>query len=156
MRRPNVRVVVVGDGPDMPRLRAVVRELDFESQVIFAGLQAHIGNYLQVMNAFCLPSDALESFGNAAVEAMGMALPTIVFSDSPGLSEHINSERTGFVVDDETELRDRLLELADDRGLARALGESGRAAVRERYSMSGAATNYRRVYQSLVPRAPTG
>ena len=32
------------------------------------------------MQAFCLPSMGLESFGNAAVEAMAFGLPTIVFS----------------------------------------------------------------------------
>jgi glycosyltransferase involved in cell wall biosynthesis len=150
MQRPDVRVLVLGDGPDLPRLRAVTRELDFESQVIFAGLRAHVGNYLQVMDAFCLPSDALESFGNAAVEAMGMGAPTIVFADSPGLAEHIDSGRTGFVVVDEAELRTRLLQLADDRELARSIGEAGRSAVRERYSMAGGAANYRRLYQSLL------
>lgn len=148
--RPEVRVLILGEGPDTTRLRAIARDLDFESRVVFAGLRAHVGNDLQVMDAFCLPSDALESFGNAAVEAMGMGTPTVVFSDSPGLAEHIQSGRTGFVVDNETQLRDRLLELVDDRELARSIGEAGRTAVRERYTMDGAAGNYRRLYESLI------
>src|SRR4051812_3724258 len=150
MRRPDVRVLLLGDGPDLPRLRRITKELDFESQVIFTGVRSDVGNYLQAMDAFCLPSDALESFGNAAVEAMGSGVPTIVFSDSPGLVEHVQTGRTGFVVADEQELRDRLLELADDRELAFAIGTAGRAAVRERYNMAGGADNYRRLYESLL------
>jgi glycosyltransferase involved in cell wall biosynthesis len=153
MQRADVRVLILGDGPDMPRLREVTKALDFESQVIFAGMHPQVGNYLQVMDAFCLPSDWQESFGNAAVEALGMGLPTVVFSDSPGLAEHIDSGRTGFVVGDEAELRDRLSELADDRELARSLGEAGRAEVRARYGMEGGAANYRRLYQTLLGRS---
>jgi glycosyltransferase involved in cell wall biosynthesis len=154
MGRSDVRVLVLGDGPDMPRLRRVVRDLDSEERVVFAGLRSHVGNDLQVMDAFCLPSDALESFGNAAVEAMGMGAPTIVFSDSPGLTEHIQSGRTGFIVDDEAQLRDTLLELMADRDYARTIGEAGRLAVRERYRMDGATGNYRRLYRSLAVGTP--
>ena len=47
-----------------------------------------IADYVQVMDAFCLPSTGLESFGNAAVEAMALGVPTVVFADGGGLVEH--------------------------------------------------------------------
>ena len=147
---PALRVLVLGDGPDLPRLQAIARDLGVQSRVVFAGMRAHVGNELQVMDAFCLPSDALESFGNAAVEAMAVGIPTIVFSDSPGLSEHMLPGRTGFVVGDQTELRDRLMTLIENREVGRSIGAAGRAAVRERYSVDGAVREYKRLYRSLM------
>ena len=67
-----------------------------------------MASYLQVMDVFCLPSTALESFGNAAVEAMAAGLPTVVFADGGGLVEHIDDGQTGFVVADQKELEDTL------------------------------------------------
>jgi glycosyltransferase involved in cell wall biosynthesis len=153
LQRPELRVLVLGDGPDRPRLEAITRDLGFEASVVFAGMRQHVGNYLQVMDAFCLPSNAEESFGNAAVEAMGMGVPTIVFSDSPGLAEHIGAAGTGLVVDDEQQLQDQLTALIEDPLHARALGEAGRAAVRERYGMRGAERRYRELYRSVTARA---
>ena len=145
-----MRVLVLGEGPDLPRLQALARELGLQDRVVFAGLRKQVGNDLQVMDAFCLPSDALESFGNAAVEAMGTGVPTVVFADSPGLTEHIVSGRSGFIVRDQAELRERLVQLVDNPDLARSIGEGGRDAVRKRYSMTGAASNYTRLYSSLA------
>jgi L-malate glycosyltransferase len=147
---PALRVLVLGDGPDMPRLQAIARDLDVQSRVVFAGMRTHVGDDLQVMDAFCLPSDELESFGNAAVEAMAVGVPTIVFSDSPGLTEHMFPGRTGFVVRDQMELRDQLRTLIENRELGRSIGAAGRAAVRERYSMDGAVREYKRLYRSLM------
>jgi glycosyltransferase involved in cell wall biosynthesis len=149
-KRPTLRVLVLGDGPDMPRLQAIARDLDVQSRVVFAGMRTHVGDDLQVMDAFCLPSNGLESFGNAAVEAMAVGIPTIVFSDSPGLTEHILPGRTGFVVRDQMELRDQLATLVENRELGRSIGAAGRAAVRERYRMSGAVREYKRLYRSLM------
>jgi glycosyltransferase involved in cell wall biosynthesis len=148
-----LRVLVLGDGPDMPRLQAIARDLGVQPRVVFAGMRGHVGNDLQVMDAFCLPSGQDESFGNAAVEAMAVGIPTIVFSDSPGLTEHMLPGRTGFVVRDQLELRDQLMTLVENRELGRSIGAAGRAAVRERYSMGGAVSEYKRLYRSLMPAA---
>src|SRR3954451_10475490 len=129
MGDPSVRVLVMGDGPERAHLEALVHELGFEEQVIFAGSRVDMGNYLQVMDAFCLPSNSNESFGNAAVEAMAMGLPTVVFDDSPGLVEHIDHGVTGFVVGDDQELTSVLGMLAADADVRRRVGHAGAAAV---------------------------
>ena len=147
--RPEARVLIVGEGSDRPRLEQVTAELGFESNVLFAGSRRHIGDYLQVMDAFCLPSNCNESFGNAAVEAMGMGVPTIVMSDSPGLVEHIDHDVTGIVAEDDAGITRALAALMDDDGLRTAMGAAGRASMRARYSLAAAAHRYRSLYASL-------
>jgi glycosyltransferase involved in cell wall biosynthesis len=87
------------------------------------------------MDVFCLPSTGLESFGNAAVEAMAVGLPTVVFADGGGLVEHIDDGETGFVVSDQQELEDTLRRLLADVELRRRVGDRARGVVRRRYSL---------------------
>jgi glycosyltransferase involved in cell wall biosynthesis len=115
-----------------------------------------VGDYLQVMDAFCLPSTSLESFGNAAVEAMAVGVPTIVFEDGGGLVEHVEQGRTGFVVADEDELRTVLLRLIDDEALRRRVGSCASETVRHRYALSKATEGYDALYADALagPRRP--
>jgi glycosyltransferase involved in cell wall biosynthesis len=150
LNEPALRLLIVGDGPERPRLEALAATLGVSESTIFAGTQLHVGDYLQVMDAFCLPSTSLESFGNAAVEAMAMGVPSVVFADSSGMREHIENGVTGLVATDQADLERLLLRLIQDRELARRLGAAGRESTRERYTPERAARRYRRLYAAAL------
>lgn len=145
-------VVIVGDGADRTRLEERAAELSILPRVRFTGMVARIGDYLNAMDAFVLPSDALESFGNAAVEAMSQGLPTVVFDDSPGVCEHITPGRTGFIVSNIAELSQVLRDLANDEGLRSQIGAAGAAAVRSRYTIDAMVDSYQLLYAAAMGR----
>jgi glycosyltransferase involved in cell wall biosynthesis len=149
---PRLRLLVVGDGEDLPRLEHLAETLDLGHRVVFAGLRVGVGDYLQVMNAFCLPSTAMESFGNAAVEAMALGVPTIIFRDGGGMVEHIDSGQTGFVVADQQELAETIRRLLADTALAERVASRGRAAIRARYTTEHSAQAYKVLYASALGR----
>jgi glycosyltransferase involved in cell wall biosynthesis len=144
------RLVVVGDGPERGRLEALARELGIAGDVTFTGLQDHVADYLQVMDAFCLPSSEKESFGNAAIEAMATGVPTIVFADSPGLLEHVDDGRTGFVVETQEELVEVLQRLRADAAAGADVARQGRDEIRARYTPARAARAYEQLYASAL------
>jgi glycosyltransferase involved in cell wall biosynthesis len=148
-----VRVLIVGDGQDRSRLEERARRLGLASSVIFAGLRESPAEYLRAMDAFCLPSMGLESFGNAAVEAMALGIPTIVFSDGGGLVEHIERGKTGFVVDDQPELEKTLRALINEPELRHRVGVGGSAAVRTRYAPARSAEAFRALYADALQEA---
>jgi glycosyltransferase involved in cell wall biosynthesis len=145
-----MRLLVLGDGAERVELEATASRLGVADRAIFAGSRPHVADYLQVMDAFSLPSAAPESFGNAAVEAMALAVPTIVFSDGGGLVEHITQDETGFIVDDQSELERAVRRLQTDPDLRRRIGEAGRSSVRSRYTLERAADGYRRAYANAI------
>jgi glycosyltransferase involved in cell wall biosynthesis len=149
----NVHLLIVGDGQERGRLEERARRLGVASSVIFTGLQKSPVNYLQAMDAFCLPSMGLESFGNAAVEAMALAIPTIVFSDGGGLVEHIEHGKTGFVVADQDELEKTLTKLILEPELRQRVGTDASAAIRERYAPARAAGAFRALYADALREA---
>jgi glycosyltransferase involved in cell wall biosynthesis len=151
----DVRLLIVGDGPDRERLETRATRLGVSPRVIFAGRQQQVASYLQAMDVFSLPSMGLESFGNAAVEAMALGLPTIVFADGGGLVEHIEDGETGFVVSNQAELEATLRRLFADVELRRCVGDRARRVVREKYSTTRAASAYRALYASALRRLPS-
>jgi glycosyltransferase involved in cell wall biosynthesis len=150
MREPTLRVLVLGEGPEQERLRARAEQRQIARNVIFVGSTPNVADYLQVMDAFCLPSMGLESFGNAAVEAMGVGLPTIIFSDGGGMAEHIEDGRTGFVVPDNATLARTVARLMESLALRRRIGASAMEAVRARYTLARAVASYRALYEHAI------
>ncbi len=146
---PNLVLLIVGDGIERERLEALTDKLRLRSQIIFAGRQVHVADYLQIMNAFCLPSMGLESFGNAAVEAMAMGLPTIVFSDGGGLVEHIQPESSGFIVANQFQLLETLVRLRANPALGRRIGQRARASVLCRYTPGKVAAAFKSIYTEI-------
>ena len=84
--------------------RGTRREPRRPDQTIFTGWRDQVADLVQAFNAFCMPSSPGESFGNSAVEAMALGVPTIIFADGGGLLEHVLDSETGFVVGDAHEL----------------------------------------------------
>jgi glycosyltransferase involved in cell wall biosynthesis len=142
----NLGCVVVGDGPARPELERLADALGVSERIMFVGLKEHVADYLAALDVYVLPSGHQESFGNAAVEAMALGLPVVVFADGGGLTEHVEDGRTGFVVRDQDELVARLAELARSDGLRAELGTSARELVRARYSVAAMIEGYDRLY----------
>jgi glycosyltransferase involved in cell wall biosynthesis len=143
---PGLEVLVLGDGPELGRLRALAGRLGIAERVRFAGRVPDATGWIAALDAFVLPSNDRESFGNAVVEAMALGVPSAVFVDSPGIREHVQDERTGFVVRDPEALARVLERLASDPGLRSAIGAAGSAAVRSRYTLDAMASSYADLY----------
>jgi glycosyltransferase involved in cell wall biosynthesis len=149
-------VLIVGDGPDRDRLEKLTDDLGLRPRVIFTGRQDHVPDYLALMDIFVLPSNSEESFGNSVVEAMAMGLPSIVFHDGGGLTEHIEDGRSGYVVREVQQLAERLRQLIADPGLRLRLGAAASASVRAKYGLEAMTRCYDGLYRAALVKSGYG
>jgi N-acetyl-alpha-D-glucosaminyl L-malate synthase BshA len=89
------KLLLVGDGPERPRLERMSRELGLFEHIRFLGKQDAIEEILAVSDLFLIPS-ANESFGLAALEAMACQVP-VISSNAGGLPEVNVHGVTGFI-----------------------------------------------------------
>jgi glycosyltransferase involved in cell wall biosynthesis len=143
---PLVHCLVLGDGPERASLEELADKLGLRDRVSFLGRIDHVGDYLQLLDAFVLPSGPEEAFGNAAVEAMGVGIPTVVFADGGGLVEHVRDRETGHIVRGTDELVAVLRELAANPGSRLRLGEAGRQYAQITYSLDAMFERYEALY----------
>src|SRR5438874_3082552 len=95
--RENVRLIMVGDGPERSAVYYRAEQLGMNGNIVFVGKQANIADYLGVADVFLLPSE-LESFGLAALEALACEVPVIA-TRIGGIPDVVTEGETGFLSD---------------------------------------------------------
>ncbi len=89
------KLLMVGDGPDRAKAEQKCRELKICDRVRFLGKQEQVEEILSVSDLFMIPSGS-ETFGLAALEAMGCGVP-VISSDIGGLPEVNIDGETGYL-----------------------------------------------------------
>lgn len=154
---PNARFLVIGKNSEsecFDELMALVQKLDLSRNVHFLGEREDILPLLKASDVFCLLSRS-EGFSNALVEAMACALPCVA-TRVGGNGEAIPTGDCGFLVppDDANEAGKRVLQLLQDPGYARTIGEAARAFVRQNFTTERMMQDVMDVYDGLFAPRP--
>ena len=150
------RLLLVGDGPDLPRVERQARDLGLRDRVDVIGTVATIEDVLAQADLFLLPSET-ESFGLAALEALSCEVPVIA-SRIGGLPEVIRDGENGFLrpVGDVDAMAEAALTLLRDEDLRRAFGVAGRRWAQERFSRADVVARYRALYERVLAAGERG
>jgi glycosyltransferase involved in cell wall biosynthesis len=133
----NVRLRLVGDGPDRINLERIAAQEELRGLVAFEGaVEAdRVRCILENADIFALPSFA-EGIPVALMEAMAMEVPCVSTAIT-GIPELVRSETDGILVApaDEDQLAASLARLIDDPDLRERLGRAGRRRVAENFNL---------------------
>lgn len=143
---------LVGDGPQMPRLRSLAQQYAISKRVNFLGWQdrRQLPALLAKSNLFVYPSRH-EGMPNAVLEAMASGLP-VVATAIAGNEELVKSGETGLLVpsDDVAALAAALADLLPDAKRREGMGAAARKLVSKQYNWQNTAD----AYVDLFKRAP--
>jgi N-acetyl-alpha-D-glucosaminyl L-malate synthase BshA len=89
------RLVLVGEGPDLPKIQTKIQSMGLSHRVHFLGKQDDVAQVISIADLMLLPSEK-ESFGLVALEAMACGVPTIG-SVAGGIPELVQHGKTGFL-----------------------------------------------------------
>jgi len=153
-RVPDARLVVIGDGPDKPRLLEALRGSGAGHAVEFLGFvpRAEKARWLREAWAVVQPSPK-EGWGLTVIEA-GASGTAVVAADSPGLRDSVRRDETGLLVPygDDAAMADALVRVLTDAPLRDRLGAAGVAwASRFQWPVCAA-----RSWDALVGPEPAG
>ena len=96
-KKVDVKLILVGDGPDRGDCERLSRELGIFEDIKFMGKQDSLVELLSVSDIFMIPSQS-ESFGLAALEAMSCGVP-VISSSVGGLPELNHHGETGYIAE---------------------------------------------------------
>ena len=113
----DVKLLLVGDGPERARLEQISRNSKFSKNIFFLGSLKSTKEVLNISDLFILPSSK-ESFGLSALEAMACGVPVIA-SDSGGIPEVISHGESGLLnsVGDTYQMTKNALKLLSNESL---------------------------------------
>jgi len=143
---PNVRALIVGDGPLRQEIEAEAARLGVREACHFTGIREDIPDCLAAMSVVLL-SSVSEGFPFTVLEALAMARPLVATAVN-GVREIVEPDVTGLLVPPRRPdlLARAALSLLEDPGRARALGEAGRKAVEARFPLERMIERMARLY----------
>lgn len=155
-RRIPFKLTLVGEGPEVPALRALADSLGVLDRVEFRGFvsEDRLVEAYRESDIFVFPS-LLEGFGLVLVEAMACGLP-VVTTGIPPMSEVVGGAGLLVAPSDPAAFGEALTRLSCEHDLRQSLGEEGRRRVDERYLWSRVARETLEHYRAAARRRPPG
>jgi glycosyltransferase involved in cell wall biosynthesis len=128
-----LRLIVIGDGAEQPRLEQQAAELGIADKVHFAGFQGNCGEWMRLFDCLVQPS-LTEGTPNSVLEAICLEVP-VVATAVGGVPDLIADGRSGLLVPsgDPQALAAAMKKMADAPEMRRVLVAGG-ADVRDRHS----------------------
>jgi glycosyltransferase involved in cell wall biosynthesis len=147
---PDVRLVIVGEGPDQAAIEALIASLNLKSRIVLAGERGDMPNVYASCDIFVLPS-LNEGLPMTVLEAMAAMRP-VVASNVGAIPTVIKSGETGLLVEprDVTGLKSALDLLLSDRALCGRLAIKGHEWVRKNFTSDAMAANYQGMYEKVL------
>ena len=149
VEEPRARFVIVGEGPEAGKLRALTAELGLIGRVIWMGRCTGV-EYLHLFDVFAL-SSLYEGFSIAILEAMASRLP-VVATRVGGNPEAVKEGETGLLVPtcDAPALAGALLSLLREKAQRRAMGERARDRVEREFTEETMLGKVAALYEELL------
>ncbi len=146
---------IIGDGPERPRLEALVRELGLEEVVRFHGwvVQDECPELLRQCSAMVLPS-ICECGGAVVLEAMALGLPVIT-TNWGGPADYVD-ESCGILVEPRSreqfvsDLAAAVERLAASPELRQRLGRGGRERVEREFDWQAKAPALMKIFETIL------
>lgn len=150
-KHKNVRLRIIGDGPQKEDLMKLAKELSVDSYTIFEGFvpYSNIVSYYQNAHIFVSMSRS-ESWGQVYIDAMACGLP-VISSENLGANEIVKST-TGYLVkqEDYMAMAQKVLDLIKTPELISNLGKNARKEIENRYDWEKIIIpQYQNIYVSL-------
>jgi glycosyltransferase involved in cell wall biosynthesis len=151
--RPSIKLVVVGDGPLLPELRNLVRDLSIGDDCIFEPAVRDAAQWLRSIDIFVQPSLS-EALSNSLMEAMACGCCPVA-TRVGGNPELVNPGATGLLVesDDELQLAEALAELIGSDPSRTRMAECASNFVRQNFSVGRMTARMMEIYDEFLDRA---
>jgi glycosyltransferase involved in cell wall biosynthesis len=96
--QPHLRLLIIGEGPELDAIKKIIQELSLEDRIIIRGFQIDHDDVIARMKSakvFVIPSTR-EGFGITALEALACGIPVVTVNHPANAIRELISEKNGF------------------------------------------------------------
>jgi glycosyltransferase involved in cell wall biosynthesis len=151
-KRPNIKCLIIGDGPELKKLKAQSSKLKVDNNVIFLGQipQRDLPLYLAISDIFVRPSRS-EGLGNSFLEAMAAGVP-VIGTPVGGIRDFLQDRQTGFYanVDDSADLAEKMKNILENSELRKKVVYNAKALIKENYFWDKIANLFKNIFDKLI------
>ncbi|WP_232775136.1 MULTISPECIES: N-acetyl-alpha-D-glucosaminyl L-malate synthase BshA [unclassified Shewanella] len=150
LRKVNARLVLLGSGPYIDKIKEQCEKLDILQHVTFMGSVTHVESFLPNADCMIQPSYR-ESFSMVLLEAMACEVPT-VSSNVDGVPEVVEEGVSGFMFDpdDALGMAKAMEGILSDPDKQQEMGQAGRRRARALFSPAQKIGQYVECYYDAI------
>lgn len=154
---PEVRIVLIGDGPKQAAIKSMVRGYGLNAHFIFLGYRHDANHILNAADMLVLPSVSHEDMPLIILDAMALGKP-VVASAVAGIVEEVEDGRTGLLVPpaDPQSLASAIASLLSSPDRRQAMGRAGKERFERHFRAELAAGRYQELYQAVLAENDIG
>jgi len=148
--KPDIRLVILGEGDERKALEERIKRLGLEERVLMPGYVENAGRYLHLFHLFVL-SSLTEGLPIVILEAMRAGVP-IVATKVGGVPDVLENGGAGVLVEPSNveELYEAIGSVIDCPENARQLAIRARQTAKDKYSSSKMSCEYFKIYEVLM------
>ena len=148
-----IKLLIVGDGPELETYKQYVKKNQLENNVIFTGKVPwnEISIYYQIANCFVTASHT-ETQGLTVIEAMAASLPVVAIKDE-SFTDTVINELNGLIFKNRREYKKCITRLWEDKELLKKLSQQARLSA-ETHSSKYFAEQILDVYKIAIKNKP--
>lgn len=127
----NIKLLIIGDGPDKEKYEKIVKKTKTESNITFTGKVPwnKIPTYYHLGSAF-ISASTTETQGLTIIEAMAASLPALCINDESFNGTVVN-DLNGYLFNDKKECKEAILKLANNKKLTKYLSNGARTSAEQ-------------------------
>ncbi len=150
-KNKNIKLMLVGDGPEVTNLKKLVKELNIENNVIFTGLISYdlvpsYYNLFDIMTSF----SHTETQGLTIIEALAASTPVICIND-PSFTEMVQNNYNGYLFNNDTEYQELIIKLMTTKELYNQMALNAKNSI-HKYSKEVFAGDILKVYSKALEK----
>ena len=149
---PEIKLILIGDGPYRKNLEKLASKLDITENVIFMGYVSNQEKESIISSSLALVFPSVqEGFGLVILEAFAQKKPVLV-SDVRPMSDIVENNKTGLLISplDENKWASGMIHMIQNQEKAVAMGQEGRSVLEEKYSLSTMWENLSKMYKEVI------
>jgi len=153
---PDIKLIIVGDGPFKSELEIMTKKLNVASNVIFTGRISDEDLLLQYINScdlFINPILHISSFNTTLAEAMACG-KVVITSRTGGVSTLITNWHNGILINrgSVSDLVNAIKKIRNNPSLARMLGKNARDTIVTKFNIDMMIRKYIKLYEKLIAK----
>ncbi|MCM3756885.1 N-acetyl-alpha-D-glucosaminyl L-malate synthase BshA [Sporosarcina aquimarina] len=143
------KLLLVGEGPEVPRIRRLVDMLGVTEKVIFTGKRDDLPKLLSFSDVMVLPSEK-EAFGLVLLEGFACGVPA-VGTNAGGIPEVIEDGVNGHIVPigDPNAIAEKTLRILSDGDVHQKMKENALKTVKGKFASDTIVAQYEKLYYDL-------
>jgi glycosyltransferase involved in cell wall biosynthesis len=148
-RVPNIKLLIIGGGPLESYVKNCISKSK-EGTIVYLGKKKaeEMPEYFQAIDIFAFPTYG-EGLPIVVLEALSSGVPVVAFP-SAGIPEVITSGREGFLVKSNDECLEKIVFLANNKGIREEMGRRGNSLINKKFRWKHISEELLEIYKKLV------